>query len=118
MLQEFKTIMQKEFEMSDMGLMKYFLCLEVHQSKQGIFICQHKYVAYILKQFRMDKSKASKTPITIGTKMSKHDNGPVVDSTLYKRMVGSLMYLNATRPDLMYVVSFISRFMESPKDSH
>jgi transposase InsO family protein len=118
MLQEFKTVMQKEFEMTDMGLMRYFLGLEVDQSDQGIFICQHKYAADILKRFRMDKCKAAETPIAAGTKLSKQDTGPAVDSTLYKQMVGSLMYLTATRPDLMYAVSLISRFMESPKDSH
>jgi hypothetical protein len=118
MLQEFKTVMQKEFEMTDMGLMRYFLGLEVDQSDQGIFICQHKYAADILKRFRMDKCKAAETPIAAGTRLSKQDTGPAVDSTLYKQMVGSFMYLTTTRPDLMYAVSLISRFMESPKDSH
>jgi len=66
----------------------------------------------------MDKCKATKTPVAAGTKLSKQDNGPAVDSMLYKQMVGSLMYLTATRLDLMYDVSLISRFMESPKDSH
>jgi hypothetical protein len=66
----------------------------------------------------MDKCKPVETPIATGTKLSKNDEGPAVNSTLYKRLVGSLMYLTATRPDLMYVVSLISRFMESPKDSH
>jgi len=66
----------------------------------------------------MDKCKAAETSITGGTKLSKKDNGPAVDSTLYKQMVGSLMYLTATRPDLMYAVSLIYRFMESPKESH
>ena len=59
----------------------------------------------------MDKCKPTKTPISLGTKLTKNDDGPPVKSTLYKRMVGSLMYLNATRHDLMYVDSLISRFM-------
>ena len=66
----------------------------------------------------MDKCKPTDTPIATGTKLRKQDEGPTVNSTLYKRLVGSLMYLTATRPDLMNAVSFISRFMESPKDSH
>ena len=67
----------------------------------------------------MDKCKPTETPISLGTKLSKNDHGPIVNAaTLYKQMVGSLMYLTATRPDLMYDVSLISRFMESPKDSH
>ena len=66
----------------------------------------------------MDKCKPTETPISLGTKLTKNDDDPVVNNTLYEKMVGSLMYLNATRFDLMYDVSLISRFMESPKDSH
>ena len=58
------------------------------------------------------------TPIAIGTKLSKEDKGPTVNPSLYKKLVGSLMYLIATRPNIMYGVNFISRFMESPKGSH
>ena len=66
----------------------------------------------------MDKCKPTKTPIALGTKLTKNDDGPTINSSLYKIMVGNLMYLTATRPGLMYVVSLISIFMESPKDSH
>ena len=66
----------------------------------------------------MDKCKPAKTTIALGTKLTKNDDEPAVNNTLYKQMVGSLMYLTATRPYLMYVVSLISIFMESPKDSH
>ena len=118
MLEYFKTVVKKEFEMSDLGLMKYFLGLEVTQNDQDIFICQHKYATYILQIFKMDKCKPTETPIALGTKLTKNDDGPVGNVTLYKRMVSSLMYLIATRPNLIYVVSLISIFMESPKDSH
>ena len=109
--------MKKEFKMVDLGLMNYLLGLEVTQVDECIFICQHKYATNILQSFRMDKWKPSKTPISLGTKLTKDDDGPTVNSTLYKRMVHSLMYLIETRPDLMYVVSLISIFMESPKES-
>ena len=66
----------------------------------------------------MDKCKPTETPIALVIKLTKNDDGPTTNSTIYKRMVGSLMYLTATRLDLMYVVSLVSRFMESPKDSH
>ena len=66
----------------------------------------------------MDKCKPTETPIALGTKLTKNGDEPAVNNTLYKQLVGSLMYLTTTRPDLMYVVSLISRFMESPKDSH
>ena len=66
----------------------------------------------------MDKCKLVETHIVLSTKLTKNDDGPIINATLFKRMVGILMYLTATRPDLMYDVSVISRFMESPKDSH
>ena len=111
--------MKKEFEMTEVGLMKYFLGLEVMQTNKGIFTFQHKYATDILQRLRMDKCKRDvENPIALGTKLTKNDDEPVVNSTLYKQMVGSLMYLTATRPNLMYVVSLISIFMESPKDSH
>ena len=103
--------------MTDLGFMKYFFGLEVTQTGQGIFICQHKYATDILQRFRMDKCKPTETPIALGTKLTKNDNGPIVNDTLCKRMVGTLMYLTAIRHDLIYVVNLISRFMESPKDS-
>ena len=97
--------------------MKYFLGLEVTQTDKGIFICRHKYAIDILQRFQMDKCKPAETPIALGTKLTKNGDEPVVNNTLYKQMVGSLMYLTTTRPDLMYAVSLISRFMDSPKDS-
>ena len=117
-LEYFTTVMKKEFEMTDLSVMKYFLGLEVTQIDQGIFIFQHKYAIDILQRFRMDKCKPTETPIPLGTKLTKNDDEPIVNNTLYKQMVGSLMYLTATRPYLMYDVSLISIFMEFPKDSH
>ena len=117
-VEEFRTIMKNEFEMTSVGLMKYFLGLEVTQTDEGIFFCQRKYATYILQRLKMDKCKPTETPIPLGTKLTKNDDGTTINSTLYKRMVGNLIYLTTTRPDLMYVVSLISRFMESPKDSH
>lgn len=66
----------------------------------------------------MNNCKPVNTPIVPGTKLSKNDEGAVVNSTLYKQLVGSLMYLTATRPNIMFVVNLLSQFMESPKTSH
>ena len=104
--------------MTDLGLMKYFLGIEVSQLESSMFISQSKYALDLLKRFKMLECKAAATPIALGTKLSKTDQGKSIDQTLYKRLVGSLMYLTATRPDIMFAVSLISRFMESPKDSH
>ena len=84
----------------------------------SIFISQEKYAGQILKRFKMQNSKAAPTPTTVGLKLRKEDCNKSVNPTLYKSMVGSLMYLTATHPDLMHAVSLIARFMETPKDSH
>ena len=110
--------MQSKCEMTDLGIMKYFLGIEIDQSSKSIFVCQQKYAANIIKRFCMEDCNPAETPIPLGTKLRKQDEGPTVDSTLYKRLVGSLLYLTATRPDIMYAANLVSRFMESPKDSH
>jgi hypothetical protein len=66
----------------------------------------------------MEEYNPAETPIPLGKKLSKNDEGSIVDSTLYKSLVGSFLYLTATRPDIMYAARLVSRFMESPKDSH
>eukprot|EP01018_Ginkgo_biloba_P038382 Gb_02966 [translate_table: standard] len=109
MLREFSVAMKSEFEMTDLGLMNYFLGIEVTQNSDGTFISQEKYANDILKRFRMQNSKATITPIAMGVKLSKEDESRKVDSTLYKSLVGSLMYLTAIRPDIMYAVSLISK---------
>jgi hypothetical protein len=117
-LTNFKHAMQSEFEMTDLGIMKYFLGIEVDQSTKGIFVYQKKYAANIIKKFRMEECNPTKTPIPLGTKLSKKYEGPTVDSTLYKSLVGNLLYLTTTRPNIIYAANLVSRFMESPKDSH
>lgn len=118
-LADFKTVIKKELEMTCLGLMRYILGIEVDQSKKGIFICQFKkYVTIFLARFRVRNGKPANTPISIGTKLSKEDKGSSVNHTLYKLLVGSLTYLTAIRPDIMYVVNLMSKFMESPKGSH
>jgi hypothetical protein len=118
MFQEFKTMMMKEFAMTDLGKMRYFLGIEVLQSCNGIFIGQKKYIKDMLSKFEMSDCNPVKNPIVPGSRLVKEDKGVKVDNTLFKQLVGSLMYLTATRPDIAYSVSLISRFMEDPKESH
>ncbi|RHN78204.1 putative RNA-directed DNA polymerase [Medicago truncatula] len=118
MFKEFKKSMEKEFNMSDLGKMHYFLGVEVIQNEEGIYICQRKYVTDLLERFGMEKSNLSRNPIAPGCKLIKDENGVKVDATKYKQIVGCLMYLAATRPDLMYVLSLISRFMNCPTELH
>ncbi|KAL5564205.1 hypothetical protein UlMin_027369 [Ulmus minor] len=107
-----------EFEMSDLGMLHYFLGIEVVQSATGIFISQKKYVREILDMFQMKNCNSVNTPTEFGLKLNKDHEGKKVDGTLYKQIVGSLMYLTATRPDIMYSVSLISRYMENPTEMH
>lgn len=118
MCDEFKNSMMLEFEMSDLGKMKHFLGVEVKQCGRGIIIYQKRYAGEVLARFGMDNSNSVKNPIMLGTKLHKDEDGDRVDETLYKQLVGSLMYLTVTRPDLMYNVCLISRFMASPRMSH
>lgn len=110
--------MKLEFDMSDLGKMKYFLGVEVQQSSEGIHLCQKKYAGEILERFGMESCNPVKNPIVPGTKLVKDCGGDNVDSTLFKQLVGSLIYLTATRPDIMFVVCLISRFMADPKASY
>ncbi|KAM1224199.1 hypothetical protein ACFX2G_044088 [Malus domestica] len=115
---EFKQSMFSEFEMTDNGLMSYFLGIEVKQESDGIYISQQKYMRDILEKFNMDKCNIVNTPVATGLKLSKEGEGEFVNSTLYKSLVGSLRYLTITRPDIVYGVGLMSRYMETPRESH
>eukprot|EP00253_Pinus_taeda_P009205 PITA_09205 len=95
-----------------------FTGIEVDQNEKGIFISQARYVNQVLSRFNMQECKATITPTVMGLKLSREDSSKDFDPSLYKSIVGSLMYLTATRPDIMYAVSLISRFMERPKEVH
>lgn len=118
LMMEFKKSMKSEFAMTDMGKMRFFLGLEATQQAGGIFLCQKKYMTDLLERFGMSNSNCVHNPMTPGSKLGKDEDGKGVDKTLYKQMVGSLMYATATRPDIMYSVSQVSRYMENPKEVH
>ncbi|KAL4362450.1 hypothetical protein GQ457_04G012430 [Hibiscus cannabinus] len=118
MVLSFKEEMKKKFEMTDLGLMNYFLGMEVHQGEDGIFISQRKYANDVLKKFKMQNCKPVSTPLVVNEKLSKVDGQRKVDAKEYRSLVGSLLYLTATRPDLMFAASLLSRFMTEPSDVH
>eukprot|EP00253_Pinus_taeda_P034035 PITA_34035 len=118
LIADFKQVIKSEFEMTDLGLLRYFLGIEVKETENGIFISQAKYVANILERFKMQNNKSAPTPTVMGLKLSKEDCSNNVNLTLYKSMIGNLMYLTTTRPNIMYAMSLVSRFMDTPKDTH
>uniref|UniRef100_A0A2N9ICE2 Integrase catalytic domain-containing protein n=1 Tax=Fagus sylvatica TaxID=28930 RepID=A0A2N9ICE2_FAGSY len=118
MFEDFKNAMAREFEMTDIGLMAYYLGIEVKQTEEGIFISQEGYAKEILKKFEMLDCKSISTPVECGVKLSRHDEEENVNPTLFKSLVGSLRYLTCTRPDILYGVGLVSRYMEAPTMTH
>nr|GEW59654.1 hypothetical protein [Tanacetum cinerariifolium] len=115
---EFEALMHKRFQMSFMGELTFFLGLQVKQSEKGIFISQDKYVAEILKQFDFSFVKTASTSIETQKPLVKDEEATYVDVYLYRSMIGSLMYLTASRPDIMFAVCACSGFQVTPNLSH
>ncbi|XP_021843480.2 secreted RxLR effector protein 161-like [Spinacia oleracea] len=118
MVEEFKKAMMSEYEMTDLGEMKYFLGMQVRQRPGRIFLSQEKYADDLLKKFHMEDCKPFVTPIAPNEKLSKYDGMEKVDASIYRSLVGSLIYLTHTRPDIVHAVSIVSRFMSEPSKAH
>ncbi|KAL2470537.1 putative mitochondrial protein [Abeliophyllum distichum] len=117
MVDEFKNKMMKDFEMSDLGLMRYFLGIQVKQSSSRIFLSQEKYIDDVLKKFNMSQCKLVSTPMALNEKLQVNDNAEKIDVTFYRKLIGSLIYLN-TRPDFTYSVSILIKFMNKPSKNY
>ncbi|XP_062099671.1 uncharacterized mitochondrial protein AtMg00810-like [Humulus lupulus] len=117
MVKKFKEDMMKSFEMTDLGLMHYFLGIEITQKGDGIFISQNKYTETLLKKLKMEGCKTILTPLDNNKALKKEDDSPKVDELQFQSLIGSLLYLTATRSD-MYAVSLLSRFMHDPSQVH
>ncbi|GJU32662.1 putative ribonuclease H-like domain-containing protein [Tanacetum coccineum] len=115
---EFKQMMHKRFQMSSMRELTFFLGLQVMQKDYGIFISQDKYVADILKKFDFVTVKTASTPIETNKALLKDEEAKDVDVHLYRSMIRSLMYLIASRPDIMFAVCACARFQVTSKVSH
>ncbi|GKD68143.1 putative ribonuclease H-like domain-containing protein, partial [Tanacetum coccineum] len=115
---EFEQMMHKRFQMSSMGELTFFLGLQVTQKDDEIFINQDKYMVDILKKFNFVTVKTTSTPIETNKALLKNEEAEDVDVHLYRLMIGSLMYLIASRPDIMFVVCACARFQVTPKVSH
>ncbi|GJR01670.1 putative ribonuclease H-like domain-containing protein [Tanacetum coccineum] len=115
---QFEKLMHKKFQMSPMGELTFFLGLQVTQKDDGIFISQDKYVDEILKKFGFSTVKTANTLMETLKPLMKDENAEAVDVHLYRSMIGSLMYLTSSRPDIMFVVCACARFQVTPKVSH
>lgn len=115
MYKDFKKAMTKEFEMTDIGEMSFFLGVEVKQMRDIIFMSQKKYAEQLLRKFRMQDCKPVATPTEPSMKLSVNSKSEPVNPTFFKSVIGSLRYLTISRPNIMYAVGVVNRFMEKPK---
>lgn len=117
-LQFIRNAIQQEFEMSDLGLLSHSLGMEFQFLSEGIVVTQRTYVREILMEFSLSDCRPQHTPMAEKAQLQPDMAAPPADPALYQRMVGKLIFLTHTRPDISYAVSIISRFMASPQEPH
>ena len=116
--EEFGEMMSREFEMSMIGELSFFLGLQIKQLKKGTFVCQSKYVNDILKKFGMKDTKPIKTHMATNGHLDLDGGGNPVDQKLYRSMIVSLLYLTASRPDIMFSVCMCAQFQAAHRECH
>ncbi|KAG8491024.1 hypothetical protein CXB51_014147 [Gossypium anomalum] len=117
-MENLKKCLVKEFEVKELGKLKYFLGIEVAHSREGIFISQQKYIVDLLTETGKLGCKPVETPIEVNHRLGNALEDAAVDERSYQRLVGKLIYLSHTRPDIAYAVGVVSQFMHNPKESH
>lgn len=110
--------MQKEFEMSMLGGLSFFPGRQITQSSKGIFISQAKYIKDMSKKFGMEDCKPVNTPMITWCELSKEDESKEVNQTLYRSMIGIMLYVTTSWPDIMQEVGLAARFQSIPKETH
>ncbi|CAL2260322.1 unnamed protein product [Prunus armeniaca] len=118
LVMSFKTEMMKKYEMTDLGLLQHFLGLGVTQAESYIFLHQKKNARTLLDKFGFKDCKAVTSPLAMNEKLSKEDGSEQADERVYRQIVGSLLYLTATRPDIMFAASLLARYMHGPTRKH
>uniref|UniRef100_A0A2N9HRP8 Integrase catalytic domain-containing protein n=1 Tax=Fagus sylvatica TaxID=28930 RepID=A0A2N9HRP8_FAGSY len=117
-IQDLKRFLGQHFKMKDLGPLSYFLGLEVSSSSDGYYLTQAKYTSDLISRAGITDSKIVDTPIEYNNRLNTHDGEPLPDATLYRQLVGSLVYLTVTRPDISYAVHIVSQFMAAPRSLH
>jgi hypothetical protein len=117
-IEAFKTEMAIIFSMSDLGSLQYYLGIEVKQGADGIYLSQGAYVRKILEKNGLTDCNPCQFPMEPHLKLSKQSSEKIVDKTAYRSVVGSLRYLVNTRPDIGFVVGYVSQFLEEPHEDH
>eukprot|EP00253_Pinus_taeda_P001508 PITA_01508 len=113
-----KSSLKKKFEMTDLGRLHYFLGPQVLQSKEGISLFQSKYACDLLRHFHVKYCKLAPSPFQYGVKLSVTCTSPKVVASLYRQLVGKILYLTHTRPDLSFAIGLVARFMHKSLESH
>jgi hypothetical protein len=115
---DLKKLLKQKFEMKDLGELRYFLGIEVIKSPKGIWLLQRQYALNKLSKYGMTGCKPISIPLEQNVKLSANEGDIVEDTTMYKCIVGSLIYMTITRPDLSYAVRVVSQFMQTPRTPH
>ena len=118
LISQLKTHLQHQFKTNDLGPLHRYLGVQFDRTTNGLHMHQRPYALSILQFFHMEDCKHSLTPLHEGLSLSKHSDTPLVDPTLYRMLVGKLLFLTKTRPDLIHAVSVVSRFMQNPQEAH
>lgn len=113
-----KTELHSIFTIKDLGLAKYYLGLEIHRTKDGIYLHQHKFVHDMLIEAGLENSKPLSLPVDVNIKLSPTDGVLLDDPTVYRKFVGKLLYLTVSRPDITYIVHHLSQFLQAPRVPH
>ncbi|XP_052623207.1 uncharacterized mitochondrial protein AtMg00810-like [Lactuca sativa] len=115
---KFRKLMYTKFEMTSMGPVNFIFGLNIRQGPKGIFINQEAYTKTLLAKLSMMSDSKVKAPMTFGTKLTQSLEKPTGDMTLYRQIMGSLMYLTASRPDIMFLVCYGATILANPHEPH
>ncbi len=115
---DLKKFLKQKFEMKDLGELRYFLGIEVIQSTKGIWLLQRQYALNKLSKYGMTGCKSISIPLKQNVKLSANEGNLVKDTTMYRRIVGSLIYMTITRPNLSYAIKVVSQFIQTPRKPH